>query len=200
MGLSPIEGSNPSLSATSISPAPAPLGGRGLPGGADGATGAGFGYASCFRSEKSVGFSERWSSGRRRALGKRVYRKVPWVRIPLSPPSSLRRRRRRRRDPGRPPKTPRSRGVLGEGPGEAEPETARYGLGRRLSFGTLRHARHGAVPAHAPSRMSRSAALAPPKRIDIRERRCAFRELGPVGWSLQRGPIGSWKHSGINLG
>ncbi len=33
---------------------------------------------------------ERWPSGLRRTLGKRVYRKVPWVRIPLSPPSSLR--------------------------------------------------------------------------------------------------------------
>src|ERR1700679_1361970 len=30
---------------------------------------------------------ERWPSGLRRTLGKRVYRKVPWVRIPLSPPS-----------------------------------------------------------------------------------------------------------------
>jgi hypothetical protein len=29
---------------------------------------------------------ERWPSGLRRTLGKRVYRKVPWVRIPLSPP------------------------------------------------------------------------------------------------------------------
>ncbi len=55
------------------------------------------------------------------------YRLVP-------PPSSLRRRRRRRRDPGRPPKTPRLRGVLGEGPGEAEPETVRYGLGMRRSW------------------------------------------------------------------
>jgi hypothetical protein len=32
---------------------------------------------------------ERWPSGLRRTLGKRVYRKVPWVRIPLSPPPSL---------------------------------------------------------------------------------------------------------------
>jgi hypothetical protein len=30
---------------------------------------------------------ERWPSGLRRTLGKRVYRKVPWVRIPLSPPA-----------------------------------------------------------------------------------------------------------------
>jgi hypothetical protein len=31
---------------------------------------------------------ERWPSGLRRTLGKRVYVKsVPWVRIPLSPPS-----------------------------------------------------------------------------------------------------------------
>ena len=31
---------------------------------------------------------ERWPSGLRRTLGKRVYRKVPWVRIPLSPPET----------------------------------------------------------------------------------------------------------------
>jgi hypothetical protein len=31
---------------------------------------------------------ERWPSGLRRTLGKRVYRKVPWVRIPLSPPDA----------------------------------------------------------------------------------------------------------------
>src|ERR1700691_533809 len=31
---------------------------------------------------------ERWPSGLRRTLGKRVYRKVPWVRIPLSPPEN----------------------------------------------------------------------------------------------------------------
>jgi hypothetical protein len=31
------------------------------------------------------------------------------------------------------PKTPWLRGVLGEGPGEGEPETARCGLGRRRS-------------------------------------------------------------------
>jgi hypothetical protein len=29
---------------------------------------------------------ERWPSGLGRTLGKRVYRKVPWVLIPLSPP------------------------------------------------------------------------------------------------------------------
>src|SRR2546421_6754271 len=33
--------------------------------------------------------SERWPSGRRRTLGKRVYGNVSWVRIPPSPPVLL---------------------------------------------------------------------------------------------------------------
>ncbi len=63
-GVKPIEGSNPSLSATSWQRAqPALVSHENDP--------------------------ERWPSGLRRTLGKRVYRKVPWVRIPLSPPLSL---------------------------------------------------------------------------------------------------------------
>jgi hypothetical protein len=53
------------------------------------------------------------------------------TRLP-APPASRRFRRRRGRSASRPPPTPWLRGVLGEGRGEGEPETAGYGLGRRL--------------------------------------------------------------------
>jgi hypothetical protein len=43
-----------------------------------------------FRRARFPSRKERWPSGLRRTLGKRVYRKVPWVRIPLSPPESFR--------------------------------------------------------------------------------------------------------------
>ncbi len=50
--------------------------------------------------------------GLRRTLGKRVYRKVPWVRIPLSPPLSLPLQRLPARTRAQPEKSPRFRGVL----------------------------------------------------------------------------------------
>ena len=59
-----------------------------------------------------IGYQERWPSGLRRTLGKRVYRKVPWVRIPLSPPFSPRVRRLPARTRAQPEKSPRFRGVL----------------------------------------------------------------------------------------
>src|SRR5204862_6560873 len=40
-----------------------------------------------FQARKVV--AERWPSGRRRTLGKRVYGNVSWVRIPPSPPIRL---------------------------------------------------------------------------------------------------------------
>ncbi len=60
--------------------------------------------------------SERWPSGLRRTLGKRVYRKVPWVRIPLSPPTSLRLQRLCARIWGQREKFARFRGVLARAP------------------------------------------------------------------------------------
>ena len=51
----------------------------------------------------------------------------------VPPPFSLRLRGSVGRGAFWPPKTPWCRGVLGEGPGEAEPETAGFGPGRRRS-------------------------------------------------------------------
>src|SRR5258706_1953010 len=53
---------------------------------------------------KEMTIPERWPSGRRRTLGKRVYGNVSWVRIPPSPPNvldeALLRRADRRRGAG----------------------------------------------------------------------------------------------------
>ncbi len=54
-------------------------------------------------------------------------KRVPWVRIPLSPPPSLRLQRLCTRYPRPTQKLPRFRGVLGGGTAESEPETASSG-------------------------------------------------------------------------
>src|SRR5258706_11213618 len=59
---------------------------------------------------KEMTIPERWPSGRRRTLGKRVYGNVSWVRIPPSPPNVLDEALLRRADQRRGARWRRNRG------------------------------------------------------------------------------------------